>query len=109
MIHEMFGLDDRKAAEVIVRLVRKMREKASQVETINAVDEKVFAAFMVGFWNGVNATRLNPWIADREAMFVADVMKKLENNNEDEVVDWLTARFKRYREEKEANRCKDVV
>ena len=109
MIHEIFGLDDEKAAEVIVQLVKKMREKASQVETINATDERVFAAFMVGFWNGVNATRLNPWIADREAMFVADVMRKLENSSEDEVVEWLTARFKRLREEREANRCKDVV
>jgi len=110
MIHEMFDLSDREAAAILVKLIKKMRDRASQVETINAVDEgRDFAAFMVGFWNGVNATRLNPWIADREAKFVADVMRKLESRSEEEVIDWLVSRFGRYREEKEASRCRDSV
>ena len=110
MIHEMFGLSDREAAEILVKMVKKMMERASQVETINAVDiGREFAAFMVGFWNGINSVKIDPTIIDREVAFVADIMRRLSDNNDDEVINWLVSKFERFREEMEANRCKDAV
>lgn len=110
MIHEMFGLSDREAAEIFVKMVKKMMERATQVETINSVDNgREFAAFMVGFWNGLNSVKIDPTIIDREVAFVADIMRRLNERSEDEVVDWLVSKFERFREEREANRCKDAV
>ena len=110
MIHEMFGLSDRKAAEILVKIVKKMMERASQVETINAVNSgKEFAAFMVGFWNGINSVKIDPTIIERETAFVADIMSKLSECNYSEVVDWLVTKFERFREEREADRCRDAV
>lgn len=114
MIHEIFNLSDEEAARVLIKLISKIKNRSTQKETIDSIDkentnERDFAAFIVGFWNALNAARLYPWLIDREIMFVSDIMSKLDIMNEDELVDYIVNKFNTYREKIESERLRDSI
>ncbi len=83
-----FNLPKKEIAEVYVSVARCIKDKKSQIDTINSVDgeKRVVAAFLVGLITGAQSEAISPGTSERLSDFFGRIISLLEERGEEDTL-----------------------
>jgi len=110
MIHEMFGIGDKRAAELYVKMAEYIISKTPEMEIVGEIENKkelAFVMYMLGWYGGAFSHLKNRYYPELE--FIGKVIIKLKEKGKEEAIDFVENRIKTVRGLEEIEKIKNVI
>jgi len=110
MVHELFGIKDKRAAELYVRMAEFIMSKTPEKEIANRISDKkelAFVMYMLGWYGGAFSHLKNRYYPELE--FIGKVIIKIKREGREGAIDFVENRIRTVKSLEEIEERKNVI